>query len=335
MLAAVKANGYGHGAVPVARALAQSGVEWFGVATPDEALELRRAGIEQRILLLGPFLSDAARLVEAGIDLTVSDGASLERARSGSAAGRVRVHLKVDTGMGRIGLPPTGALELARQIEADERLEFESAWTHFAAADEPGDRLTVRQIELFEGFVSELERHSMRPPLIHACNSAGLLANPECHYDLVRPGISLYGYPPSRALAGYAPDLKPVMTLTAPVTFVKRVAKGTPISYGASWRASRNTNIATVRLGYADGYPRLLANRGWANFSGARVQVAGRVCMDQMMLDVGELEPMPGDEVTIFGPDGPRADELGELAETVSYEILTSVSPRVERSYSG
>lgn len=332
VLAAVKANAYGHGAKGVAVALQDAGVDWFGVATPTEAFELREAGVRGRILLFGPSYRQVAELVAAEIDLTVADRASLEAIRA-SGAGGARVHLKVDTGMGRLGERTTEALELARRIADDRRLDLKAVWTHFASADEPQPDFTRGQIEEFDEFRQRLERESLLPPLSHACNSAGLLAHPEAHYQLVRPGIALYGYAPSEHLAHQCPDLRQVMSVSAPITFVKRVSEGTPISYGATWRAPRATTIATVRFGYADGFPRLLGNRGWASLGGVRVEVVGRVCMDQLMLDVGDLQPLPGDRVTLFGPGGPGADEVGELAETVSYEILTSVSPRVTRSY--
>jgi alanine racemase len=333
-LAAVKADAYGHGAVAVARALEAAGVEWFGVATPAEALELRAGGVGARILLLGPALAGIAELVDAEVDLTVGDESAIEAIRRSRAPGSARVHLKVDTGMGRLGKPPAGALELARALAGDSRFELAAVWTHFAAADEADRSFTERQLAAFEVLLDDLESLSLRPPIAHAANSAGLLAFPQSHYQLVRPGIALYGYPPSEALRALEPGLQPVMTVSAPVTFVKRVPAGTPVSYGASWRAPTETTVATVRFGYADGYPRILANRGWARLHGRRVPVAGRVCMDQLMIDVGDLDVAPGDRVTLFGPDGPTADDLGSLASTVSYEILTSVSGRVARSYS-
>jgi alanine racemase len=333
-MAAVKADAYGHGALPVARSLESAGVGWFGVATPSEALELRSGGIEGGVLLLGPALASLAELVEAGIDLTVADERSLAAIRSSGAPGRARVHLKVDTGMGRLGRPPAGALELARELADDSRVELVAVWTHFASADEADRSFTEGQLEAFAGLLAELERESLRPPIAHTANSAALLAYPESHFQLVRPGIALYGYPPSDVLAEIAPGLRPVMTVSAPITFVKRVSPGTSISYGGAWKAPTETTVATVRFGYADGYPRVLANRGWAGLNGDRLPIAGRICMDQLMLDAGELVVAPGERVTLIGPGGPDADELGSLASTVSYEILTSISRRVARTYS-
>jgi alanine racemase len=340
LMATVKARAYGHGAVPVARACEAAGVGGFGVATPGEALELRAGGITGRVLLLGPALAQVAELIEAGIDLSVTCGDDLRAIHLCGAAERARVHLKVDTGMGRVGLAPTGALDLARAVAEDRRVEFEGVFTHFAAADEADRSFTEMQIESFERLLCELERDSILPPQRHASNSAGLLAYPQAHYTMVRPGIVLYGYPPSAELANIEPRLKPAMSVSAPVTFVKRVAEGTPVSYGGSWRAPRETTVATVRFGYADGYPRRLANRGWASLRGERVEVAGRVCMDQLMLDVGDREVSRGERVVLLGSvgaarQGPDAAELGALAGTVSYEILTSISERVSRLYSG
>lgn len=332
LLAAVKANGYGHGACEVARSLEESGVEWFGVATPQEALELRRSGLSGNILLFGPTSGEVAELVDAGVSLTVPGVEALEALSRADLPARARVHLKVDTGMGRLGYGPEGALELAREIDRVKKVELEGVYSHFARADEADRTFTAHQISLFEELLASLQREGIRPGIAHACNSAGLLTYPAAHYDMVRPGISLYGYSPGNALP--EPGLTPVMTLTAPVTFVKRVREGTPVSYGGTWRAPRETTVATIRFGYADGYPRLLGNRGWAMLNGKRVAVAGRVCMDQLMLDVGDLEVSPGDRATLFGPEGPTAAEIGSLIDTISYEMLTSVASRVERVYS-
>lgn len=347
-LAAVKANAYGHGAVPVARELEREGVAWFGVATAEEALELREDGIAGRILLLAPAGERVDELLSSDVDLVVAGRYSLERVRSIASRGTPRVHLKIDTGMGRLGLPPGEALELARELDRDERVRLESVWTHLATADEPDHPLTGQQLEAFESFRETLSREGIEVPLLHTCNSAGLLALPKAHYGLVRAGIALYGYPPP----GTSPDpaessvdtqsgraaglgFTPVMTLSAPVVFAKRVPAGATISYGATWRAPRDTTIATVRLGYADGYPRLLSNRAWALLGGRRAPVVGMVCMDQLMLDAGDLDVVPGDDAVLFGGSGPGADELASLVGTISYEMVSSVAARVERVYTG
>jgi len=335
ILAAVKADAYGHGAAAAARRLQGRGVRWFGVATADEALALRSAGIEGDILLFGPVYAANAirRLADANVALTLADEVGLSALRNAGA--RVRVHLKVDTGMGRLGLPGPRAAELARAADRAAEVTLEGVWTHLARADEPGRAPTLAQLERFERLLADLHRDGIDPGLRHAANSAATIAFPEAHFDLVRPGIALYGYHSGDAVAALERDLRPVMRLQAPVTFVKRVRAGTPISYGGTWATERDTTIATVRAGYADGYPRLLSSKGVAALHDRQVPVAGRVCMDQLMLDVGDLEVHPGDTVTLWGPPGPGAESLARGIGTIAYELLTRVSPRVPRRYLG
>ena len=333
VLAAVKANGYGHGAVETALHLERAGVDAFGVATAGEALELRRAGIAGQILVFGPVYGRVAELVYHDVTLTVTDRTSLDAVTSARPPGPARVHLKVDTGMGRLGLPWREAVELARLLDRSEGVEFEGVWTHFARADEEELASTKRQLERFGDLLAALDAEGLRPPLVHAANSAGIVAHPDNHFDMVRPGIALYGYHSSPAIAAIEPDLRPVMTLSAPVTFVKRVRAGTPISYGGLWTAPDDTVVATVRIGYADGYPRSLSNLGRVRFGERLLEIAGRVCMDQFMVDAGDADIGVGDRVQLFGPSGPDAEELAASIGTISYELLTSVSPRVERAY--
>jgi len=338
VLAAVKADAYGHGAAAVASRLHAAGVTWFGVATAAEALALRDAGIGDDILLFSPVYHAATlrRLAAADIALTLADARGLEALRSARAARPLRAHLKVDTGMGRLGLPWQRAAEVARSAERAGEVDLEGVWTHLARADEPGRAPTLAQLERFENLLDGLRRDGIEPPLRHAANSAAVLAYPEAHYQLVRPGIALYGYHSGDAVAALEPELRPVMTLQAPVTFVKRVAAGTAVSYGGTWQADRETTIATVRTGYADGYPRLLSSKGTAVLHGRQVGVVGRVCMDQLMLDAGDMEVRPGDTVTLWGPPpGPTAESLARSIGTISYELLTRVSPRVPRAYLG
>ena len=333
MLAAVKADGYGHGAVEVARHLSDLGVDGFGVATGREALELRRAGVTGRILIFGPVFEHIPELVEQGVALTITDPAGLAAVTASQSPEPARVHLKVDTGMGRLGLPWREALELARTLDRTPDLLFEGIWTHLARADEEDRTPTSIQLERFSALLGSLDRDGLRPPLAHVANSAGIVAYPESSFDMVRPGIALYGYHSSPVIAALEPRLRPVMTLTAPVTFVKRVRAGTPISYGGLWTAPRDTVVATVRIGYADGYPRLLSNGAWVRYGDRELPVVGRVCMDQLMIDAGTAGVGVGDRVTLFGPDGPDAEELASSIGTISYELLTSVSRRVERTY--
>jgi alanine racemase len=334
VLAAVKANGYGHGAVRVAQHLTTLGVDRFGVATAEEALELRAGGVVGEILLFGP-ASRTDELIEAGVSLTITDAPSLERIVRSGATGPAQVQLKVDTGMGRLGLPAEAAAAVARAADAAPGVELTGVWTHFARSDEPASGATEAQLKSFERLLELLRADGIDPPLVHAANSAGIFCFPQSHYRLVRPGIALYGYHSSPEAQALSPTLEPALTLRAPVTFVKRVHAGAPVSYGALWRAPHDTTVATLRIGYADGYPRQLSNRGVAQLHGREVAIAGRVCMDQLLLDVGDLEVAVGDRAVLFGPEGPDGEALADTIGTISYELLVRLSPRVARVYSG
>lgn len=343
LLAAVKANAYGHGLVPVARALEADGVAWFGVATADEASTLRRAGIRGRILMFGPLRGDAlARALAADADLTVCDeadldaidGACTDATHGDVARSPARVHLKIDTGMARLGRPPDDVVRIADRIAASGP-RFEAVWTHFARADEPSSDATRRQLERFHHALGALERAGHAPAMRHAANSAAILAHPDAHFDLVRPGIALYGYPPGPELTEVSDGLEPALTLDAPVVFVKRVAAGEPVSYGHRWSAPSDTTVATVRIGYADGYPRALTNLGHAQVNGRRARVVGTVCMDQVLLDLSDSAVAVGDRAVMLSARGARADELAARIGTIPYELLVRLSDRVERSYVG
>jgi alanine racemase len=340
LLAAVKADAYGHGLLPVAHALSAAGVDAFGVAAAAEALALRDAGVPGDVLLFGPVRTGIAELVAADVALTVAQPADLEAIGAAGAGARARIHVKVDTGMGRLGLPPAEARRLVAAVDRSPFADLEGVWTHLASADEPdageSGSATDRQVAAFAGLLAQLERDGLRPRWAHAANSAGTLVRPDAHLDLVRPGIALYGQPPSAWLAQRVPELRPVLRVDAPVTFVKRVAAGTPISYGGTWRAPHDTVIATVRLGYADGYPRSLSSRAEAAHRGRRVPLVGRVCMDQLMLDLGpEGEAEPGERVDLIGGDAPTAFDLAADAGSFVYELLTRIGPRVVRRYPG
>jgi len=336
ILAAVKANAYGHGAVATAKHLETLEVPWFGVATPEEALELRRGGVSSRILVFTPVYEGLAELIAQDVSLSVVDAPSAEAVvRAAGRGQRARVHLKVDTGMGRLGEGTAGTLRTATLLARSSGVTLEGLWTHFACSDEPDRRHTEGQLGRFHDAVSALEREGVEVPLKHTANSAATLAYPESHFDLVRPGIAVYGYSSSPHSATFAPELTPALTLTAPVTFVKKVPKGQSVSYGALWTAPRDTTVATVRFGYADGYPRGLSTKAAAQvrLHGRLCPVVGRVCMDQLMVDVGALDVRVGDRAVIFGPEGPTAEELGEAAGTISYELLVRLGSRVARRY--
>lgn len=342
LLAAVKADAYGHGMVPVARALEADGVSWFGVATADEASVLRAAGITGRILIFGPLRGDALVLaLDLDADLTVCDEADIAAIDAAvDAAGPdarrppARLHLKIDTGMGRLGRRPSDAVRIAERIAASAHV-FEAAWTHFARADEPSNEVTSLQLSAFGDALDALATAGTVPPWRHAANSAATLSRPDAHFDLVRPGIALYGYPPGPDLSDHADDLQPALTLDAPIVFIKRVAAGESVSYGQRWAASAATTVATIRVGYADGYPRALSNLGRARVHGSSCRVVGTVCMDQLHLDVSDLSVDVGDRAVLIGAGDPRADDLAQRIATIPYELLVRLGNRIERRYVG
>ncbi len=335
LLAVVKANAYGHGAPAVARAALEAGAGRLGVACPDEGVELRSAGIQAPVLVLGyTSPAEAPKAVLHGLTPTVN---SLEHAKAVACAsqefGRVTpVHLKVETGMNRFGLDRAGVLALARAIEKMPSLRLEGAYTHFASADEADKSFTWRQFEEFMAVAGDLDI-SMR----HVANSAAILDLPETHLDLVRAGIALYGLYPSAAVSRSV-HLRPVLSLKSQVARVKELSECETVSYGRTWSAPCPCRIALVPCGYADGLPRLLSNRGSVVVHGHRVPIVGRICMDLSMTDVTGIEGVQeGDEVVVLGVQGQEAitaEELACHAGTISYEILCGVSRRVPRVYS-
>lgn len=340
-MAVVKANAYGHGAVPVARAALEAGAGWLGVATLGEALELRQAGLTAPLLILGHTPADQAPVVVAhDLSQAVYDlhtGTAFGRA--GRAAGRsARVHLKVDTGMGRLGVLPTAAgVDLARELSAIEGLSLEGVFTHFAAADAADKTVARRQFGLFQGFLRQTEDIGWR--WRHCANSAAILDLPETHLDMVRAGISLYGLRPS-AETGWPDGLKPALAWKAKLAQVKRVPAGTTVSYGCEFSAPTEGTVLTLPLGYADGYRRGYSGAGVV-VKGKRLQVIGRVCMDQTMVWDGEAGPgdyAVGDDAALIGSQGRStitADDLARHAGTINYEVLTAISGRVPRVYTG
>ena len=336
VMAMVKANGYGHGAVLAARCMVAGGASWLGVSSPEEALQLRDAGIEAPMLTVGWSPPSAHRaLIAASVDITVYDLAEVEtlsvRAR---AAGRpARVHLKVDSGMSRLGAPLDQVHAILRAIrDAGPHLQLAGVFTHFADADAEDPAFTLYQHEHFLPVV-EAARDVDADVLVHCANSAATLRFPEMRHDLVRPGIALYGYAPPEA-AEIVP-LRPALTFAACVTQVKTVRAGDTVGYGRTWTATRDTRLATVAAGYADGVHRTQSNRGHVLIAGVRCPIVGRVSMDMISVDVSAVDGIgPGDEaVVIGGRDGVHlgADEVGEAGGTVAYEVLCAVSARVPR----
>lgn len=336
LCAVVKANGYGHGATPVARAALQGGATWLAVALPAEGAELRDAGISAPILLLSePPVDELADVVRFDLTPTVYTEAGIE-ALALAARRPLAVHLKVDTGMHRVGAAPEDALRLAKSVLAHRPLELGGIWTHCAVADEPGHDATGRQAELFHAVIREVRDAGIDVPLVHAANSAATIDRPALHHDLVRCGIALYGLDPSPALAGRV-ALMPAMKLVSRVSYVRRVPSGDAISYGLRRALERDTVIATVPIGYADGVPRRLFDVGAeVLIGGKRRPLAGVVTMDQLLVDCGDDQVERGDEVVLIGNQGSEcigAEEWAAKLGTISYEVVCGISARVPRKY--
>ena len=343
LCAVVKADGYGHGAVPCARAALAGGADVLAVALVAEGVELREAGIDAVVMVLSQASHDELDLLVAhDLDATVYTAAGVaDLAEAAARAGRgperpVRVHLKVDTGMHRVGAQPEEAVPLALAIQGDPGLDLRSVFTHCAVADEPEDPFTSLQIERFRRVLDDLAAAAIDVPCVHAANTAGAIDHPEARLDLVRCGIGIYGIPPAPVLAGRV-ELEPVMALKARVSHVKRVAAGEGISYGLRYRPEVETTIATVPLGYADGLPRRLgANGGQVLIGGVLRPIAGSVTMDQILVDCGDDPVAVGDEVVLIGAQGDQrvsAQDWADRLDTIAYEIVCGVSPRVPRRY--
>jgi alanine racemase len=337
--AVVKADGYGHGAIAVSEAALDAGASWLGVALVEEGSVLRKAGIDAPILLLSqPPLNDLRAAVEWDLRITVYTPEGIEAlAATAAKAGRVaRAHLKVDTGMNRVGCRPADALRLAKELAGNDTVEFEGVYTHCAVADEPGHTFTDVQLDRFDEVVAELDSAGLRPPLLHAANSAAGIDHPRARHDLVRAGIAVYGIAPSPALQGRV-SLRPAMSLSTEVSLVKRVRAGEGISYGLRHLFTRDANVATVPIGYADGVPRALSQRGGEVLIGGRRRaIRGAITMDQLMVECGDDEVAVGDEVVLIGRQGDElitADEWAERLGTIAYEIVCGIGPRVPRHY--
>jgi len=335
LVAVVKANAYGHGAVPVAGAALRAGADWLAVATLAEAAELRAAGVDAPILLLGPVPAGAeAEAIGLGLRLGVYEPEALARIAAAVSSSPARLHLKVDTGMARLGCSPGEAMILARRIEQSPGLELEGLWTHLAEADDPASARTQQQLQAFLAVVNDLASAGIRPPVLHAANSAAALQFPATQLVLVRCGLPLYGYSPTLApVAGVT--LRPVLSWKARVVAVHDLGPGDRVGYGGAYAAPRAVRTATVTTGYADGYPRALSNRGELLLQGRRVKVVGRISMDFITVDASDLpDAAVGDEAVIIGAQGGEqitADDLARSLDTISWEVLARVGPRVER----
>jgi alanine racemase len=345
VMAVVKADAYGHGAVPVAKCLAQCGVDWFGVATVEEAVELRHVGIDQPVLLLGGlYMSDPADLIEYGLTPSVSATARLdtyvECARRYQKP--IDLHLKVDTGMGRLGLPPDRLESFLERYQELEGLRLKGVFTHLASAEDLVACQTDEQLARFHAALKKLPWFDINPEWVHVSNSAALLARHDLPENLVRIGALLWGYclplncPPGRKPAGL-PEFEPILTFKSRVVYLKDVPSGTPLSYGAAFHTRRPSRIATVPVGYADGLSRGLSNRGHALVNGHCARIVGNISMDLTLLDVTDIPGvMVGDEAVLIGQSDHcsiAASEIAELLGTVPYEITCSIGKRVPRIY--
>ena len=345
--AVVKADAYGHGAVAVARKAVEQGADYLAVAVISEAISLRQAGFTTPILILG------TTPVEASADLVAYDitqavytveqakAISAEAVRQGKTA---KIHMAVDTGMSRIGVRPEQAGDLAQALSVMPGIELEGMFSHFALADAKDKSFAYQQLEAFKLAISKVEAKGVNIPIKHIANSAAILEMPEAHFDMVRAGIILYGLWPSDEVE-HVIELQPIMELKAQIVYVKNLHPGESISYGCTFTAQRESRIGTLPMGYADGYTRMFTGKAQVDYHGKRAPIAGRICMDQCMVDLGsDCGESSGekvkvwDEVTIFGcddSDGNTAETVANIAGTISYEITCSINKRVPRVYVG
>jgi alanine racemase len=339
LLAVVKANAYGHGAVAVSRALADIGVSMFAVASIDEAAVLRHAGIDQPILVMGVVLPGQEELLlQYRLTPYLFDLATARRLSKFATERNciIDYHLKIDTGMSRIGFDPIDLPQVLSLLKSFEGLHMQGVMSHFAQADVPDDSFTMEQVDRFKEMIDSIRAAGFSPKHIHQANSAGILTGVASDWNLARPGIALYGGLPSNAFADL--DLRPVMSLRSAIVQVRTVLPGTGVSYGHRFVAERPSRIATVQIGYADGYNRLLSDCGEVLVRGVRVPVVGRVCMDWILIDLTDLpDAQAGDEVTLLGFDADgnliRAEEWAEKIGTINYEVFCGISARVPRHY--
>jgi alanine racemase len=340
----VKADGYGHGMLECAREARVAGAKWLGVATPAEALMLREAGDAGPVLAwLYGVEEDLAPLVAADVDVSAHSVEQISRLTAAAATSqhRARVHLKIDTGLSRGGAASSEWQQVctaAADAEHAGAIEVVGIWSHLAAADEPGHPSVPVQLEAFQRGYEQARAAGLEPTLRHLANSAGALVVPEARLDLVRVGIAAYGIDPAPGIAALAGvTLRPVMRLRSQLVNVKQIPAGAGVSYGWTWTAEAATTVGLVPLGYGDGIPRHASNRAWVGWSGGRVPVRGRVCMDQFVVELGPGEVVePGEEVILFGPGDrgePTAAEWASWCDTIGYEIVTRIGTRVPRRY--
>ena len=337
LMAVVKANAYGHGMAECAQTALQTGASMLGVAFGSEGAKLRSSGITAPVHVLAQESFDViSTLIDNDLIISLTSFTMLDELQKVLAQNKrtCRVHIKVDTGMGRIGIQPDDAPKLVEKAWNTPGITVEGIFTHFPSADEDRDRFSLNQIEIFNGLLRELTSRGIRPKLAHMCNSAGTLKFPEAHFDLVRPGIMTYGlipYPGSEEKL----TLDPVMSFKSKIAFIKEVPSGFAVSYGGTFVTKRPSRLATVPVGYADGYNRHLSNKGKAIVNGTTVPVVGRVCMDQTVFDITDAgDVREGDPIILIGKDGDKritAEDHAQIAGTISHEIVTGITSRVFR----
>ncbi len=338
IMATVKANAYGHGLIRTAQALLSFGVDALGVAFLEEGIALRRAGITAPVLVLGGIIGNQiSHFLEYDLDITASSVFKLKQIEETAAAwGRTaRVHVKIDTGMGRIGIRPENASSLFAAVLESPHCTLAGVYSHFAASHDTDPTFTHHQRTRFEECLEYFPRHGLPFPTRHLANSGAILQHPDSWYDMVRPGILLYGvYPSSSVQRTIA--VRPVLSFSTRVVYFKVVRSGTPLGYDGTWTASRDTRIVTLPVGYGDGYFRALSNRGAVLIGGKRHPIVGRISMDQCMVDIGEDSAYNGDEVMLIGTQGGEritCEDIAEWVGTIPYEVLTNINTRVPRRY--
>lgn len=338
IMATVKANAYGHGLVRTAKELLRSGADELGVAFLEEGIALRRAGVTAPILVLGGIIGNQiAHFLEYDLQITASSVFKLRQIEetAGAMGRRASVHIKIDTGMGRIGIRPENAAQLFDATREAKHVDLRGVYSHFASSHDPDRRVTRQQLERFMETLEYFPAHGLPMPPRHIANSGAILQHPDAILDTVRPGIMCYGVYPGPEVEKSV-DLRPVLSMKTRVVYFKVVLAGASIGYDHTWTAERDTRVVTLPVGYGDGYPRSLSNRASVLINGRRYPVAGRISMDQCMVDIGSDSAYNGDEVVLIGRQGDACIAVEELAEycgTIPYEILTMINTRVPRKY--
>ncbi len=338
VMAVVKANAYGHGLIECSKHFEQLGADYLGVALVEEGIEIRKAGVKLPILVFGGIVGGQIdQYLLYDLDLTASSLDKLQAIEQTAAklGKKARIHIKIDTGMRRIGVRPESARALIDAALKAQHCELAGIFTHYANADIPKPELTLEQLRLFKEAIGDIKNKNPKI-ILHAANSAGMMLGAENYLDMVRPGLALYGITPASHLSGKL-NLRPALSLHSQLVFFKVVKAGQGVSYGHTWRAPTDTRVVTVPIGYGDGYSRALSNKGNVLIRGKRYPIVGTICMDQMMVDIGKDSAYNGDIITVIGRDGGEeitVNEIADRAGTISYEIFTGLNLRLPRRYS-